>query len=209
MDVSARIEREGLIVVLRGMDTRACIRVAEALVEGGVTTFEVTMNSPGAVESIRDLVRRFGDAAVGAGTVTRASEVDLVADAGATYVVSPHVDPAVVRRTKDLGLVSIPGALTPTEVVMARDAGADFVKIFPIATVGASYLKHLAGPLHGVKFVATGGVTLEMIPALRSAGSCAVGLGLHLMGVNVATLEGLDALPGNAKAFREATSGGR
>jgi len=205
MDVLTAIETQRIVVVLRGLDPDACLRASDALMEGGIGLFEVTMNSPRPLEGIRTLIEALGDrAGIGAGTVTSAEQVEAAADAGARYIVSPDTNPAVIRRTRELGLVSIPGALTPTEVLRARDAGAHMVKVFPIRSVGADHLNQLRGPIDDVRFMATGGVTLEMIPDLMAAGASAVAMGLHLLRGADADPDAIDVLTARAPLFREA-----
>lgn len=205
MDVLTAIEMQRIVVVLRGLEPAACVRASRALAAGGIGLFEVTMNSPRPLEGIRALIEAFGDrAGIGAGTVTSVEQVESAADAGARYVVSPDTNPAVIRRTRELGLVSIPGALTPTEVLRARDAGAHMVKVFPIRSVGADYLRQLRGPIDDVRFVATGGVTLEMIPELMAAGASAVAMGLHLLQDGSADSDDVEVLKARAPLFRQA-----
>lgn len=207
MDVLTAIEMQRIVVVLRGLEPSACVRASRALASGGIGLFEVTMNSPRPLEGIRALIETFGDRAgigIGAGTVTSVDQVEAAANAGASYVVSPDTNAAVIRRTRELGLVSIPGALTPTEVLMARDAGAHMVKVFPIRSVGADHLRQLRGPIDDVRFVATGGVTLEMIPELMAAGASAVAMGLHLLRDGGADPNDVEVLEARAPLFRTA-----
>jgi len=208
MDVVTAIEAQKIVVVLRGLEPAACLRASRALAAGGIGLFEITMNSPRPLEGIRALIEAFADRTgtfIGAGTVTSVEQVDAAADAGARYIVSPDTNPAVIRRTRELGLVSIPGAFTPTEVLTARDAGAHMVKVFPIRSVGADHLRQLRGPIDDVRFMATGGVTLEMIPDLMAAGASAVALGLHLLGDGSAGPDDFGVLTARARLFRQAS----
>ncbi|MFO7546419.1 MAG: bifunctional 4-hydroxy-2-oxoglutarate aldolase/2-dehydro-3-deoxy-phosphogluconate aldolase [Trueperaceae bacterium] len=205
MDVVAAIETHRIVIVLRGLAPDACLRASRALLAGGISLFEVTMNSPRPTDAIRALVAELGERAwIGAGTVTSVDHVEAAAAAGARYVVSPDTNPAVIHRTRELGLVSVPGALTPTEVLAARDAGAHFVKVFPIRSVGADHLRQLRGPIDDVRFIATGGVTLEMIPELMEAGASAVAMGLHLLGADPFTTGEFAELTERAQLYREA-----
>ena len=137
------IERVGLIPVLRARNAAQAHAIVKALIAGGVTVVEVTMTVPGAIEVLRGLKREYGsDLLLGSGTVTTAAQAEATIEAGAEFVVSPSFHAAVVAKTRELGKVSIPGSLTPTEVITAFDAGADYVKIFPCSAMGgASYLK--------------------------------------------------------------------
>lgn len=205
MDILDAIEKQRIVVVLRGLEPAACVRASRALAAGGIGLFEVTMNSPRPLEGVRALIEAFGDrAGIGAGTVTSVEQVEAAADAGARYIVSPDTNPAVIGRTRELGLVSIPGALTPTEVLSARDAGAHMVKVFPIRSVGADHLRQLRGPIDDVRFLATGGVTLEMIPDLLAAGASGVAMGLHLLRDGGDDPDDVDVLEARAPLFRRA-----
>jgi 2-dehydro-3-deoxyphosphogluconate aldolase / (4S)-4-hydroxy-2-oxoglutarate aldolase len=183
------IERAGLIPVLRARSAAQAHAVVKAMIAGGVTVVEVTMTVPGAVELLRELKREFSSAILlGAGTVTTASEVEATVGTGAEFVVSPSFHPDVVAKTHALGKVSIPGALTPTEVITAWRAGADYVKIFPCSAVGgASYLKALLAPFPELKLIPTGGVTLQTAESFLRAGAKALGVGSDL--VNLAAID--------------------
>ena len=147
------------------------------------------MTVPGAVDLLAELKSEYGTKLLlGAGTVTTAEQADATIDAGAEFVVSPSFHPAVVAVTKARKKLSIPGALTPTEVVTAWDAGADYVKIFPCSAVGgASYLKSLLAPFPHLRLIPTGGVTLETAASFIKAGARALGVGGDL--VNLAAID--------------------
>jgi 2-dehydro-3-deoxyphosphogluconate aldolase / (4S)-4-hydroxy-2-oxoglutarate aldolase len=183
------IERAGLIPVLRAKSEAQAHAVVLAMIAGGVNVVEVTMTVPGAVDLLKTLKREYGGRLLlGAGTVTTAAEVEATVEAGAEFVVSPSFHPEVVARTRALGKVSIPGALTPTEVITAWRAGADYVKIFPCSAVGgASYLKAILAPFPDLKLIPTGGVTLETAESFLRAGARALGVGSDL--VNLAAID--------------------
>jgi len=183
------IERAGLIPVLRARSAAQARAVVGAMIAGGVTVVEVTMTVPGAVDLLKELKREHaGKVLLGAGTVTTESEVEATVGAGAEFVVSPSFHPDVVATTHSLGKVSIPGALTPSEVIMAWRAGADYVKIFPCSAVGgASYLKALLAPFPELKLIPTGGVTLQTAESFLRAGAKALGVGSDL--VNLAAID--------------------
>jgi 2-dehydro-3-deoxyphosphogluconate aldolase / (4S)-4-hydroxy-2-oxoglutarate aldolase len=183
------IERAGLIPVLRAHTEAQAHAVVKAMIAGGVSIVEVTMTVPGAVDLLKVLKREYGaQVLLGSGTVTTADEVAATIDAGAEFVVSPSFHPEVVTATKAMGKVSIPGALTPTEVVTAWRAGADYVKIFPCSALGgASYLKALLAPFPDLKLIPTGGVTLETAEGFLRAGARALGVGSDL--VNLAAID--------------------
>ena len=183
------LERVGLIPVLRAKNATQAHAVVEAMIAGGVTVVEVTMTVPGAVALLAELKSEYaGQLLLGAGTVTTAAQAAATIDAGAEFVVSPSFHPAVVAITKARKKLSIPGALTPTEVVTAWDAGADYVKIFPCSAMGgASYLRSLLAPFPHLKLIPTGGVTLQTAEDFLRAGARALGVGSDL--VNLAAID--------------------
>lgn len=133
-----------LVAILRGVKTAEIEAVCDALYDGGVRLLEITMNTPGALECIGRAVKHCAERQlVGAGTVLTPAEVDQVAGQGGKFIISPNTDPAVIRRTKELGLVSIPGFFTPSEAFIAINAGADYLKCFPCGRFGAGYIKDL------------------------------------------------------------------
>jgi 2-dehydro-3-deoxyphosphogluconate aldolase / (4S)-4-hydroxy-2-oxoglutarate aldolase len=179
----ARLEESGILPVLRARSEREGHALVEALVAGGITVMEVTMTVPGAIDLLSALKKEYGDRLLlGSGTVTTAEQAVATIEAGAEFVVSPSFHPDVVEVTKDLGRVSIPGALTPTEAITAWRAGADYVKIFPCSAVGgASYLKALLAPLPELRLIPTGGVTLDTAADFLRAGARALGVGTDLV----------------------------
>jgi len=183
------IERVGLIPVLRARDAIQAHAIVNAMLAGGVTVVEVTMTVPGAVDVLRELAKEYGGKLLlGSGTVTTADQAAATIDAGAEFVVSPSFHPAVIEATKARGKLSIPGALTPTEVITAWNAGADYVKIFPCSAMGgASYLKALLAPFPFLKLIPTGGVTLQTAESFIRAGARALGVGSDL--VNLAAID--------------------
>ncbi len=187
--IQQTIERAGLIPVLRARSAVQAHAVVKAMIAGGVNVVEVTMTVPGAVELLKELHREYaGDLLLGAGTVTLADEAEATVEAGAQFVVSPSFHPEVVAKTRALGKVSIPGALTPTEAITAWRGGADYVKIFPCSAVGgASYLKALLAPFPELQLIPTGGVTLQTAESFLRAGAKALGVGSDL--VNLAAID--------------------
>jgi 2-dehydro-3-deoxyphosphogluconate aldolase / (4S)-4-hydroxy-2-oxoglutarate aldolase len=192
------IERVGLVPVLRAKSVAQGRAVVDAMVAGGVTVVEVTMTVPGAIDLIKELQKAYGaQLLLGSGTVTTADQAQATIDAGAEFVVSPSLHPEVIAKTKANKKISCPGALTPTEVITAWDAGADYVKIFPCSAVGgASYLKSLLAPFPHLKLIPTGGVTLETAASFIKAGARALGVGGDL--VNLAAVDA-----GNAETITE------
>jgi 2-dehydro-3-deoxyphosphogluconate aldolase/(4S)-4-hydroxy-2-oxoglutarate aldolase len=178
------IRQYKLISIVRGLEKDELLKAAEALFEGGVRLLEVTFDQSGKIpdsvtaENIRLLRKTFeGRLFIGAGTVMNESQVLAAKEAGAEYIISPDVNEAVIKKTKELGLVSIPGALTPTEIVTAHTYGADFVKLFPAGDLGISYIKSVRAPLSHIPMLAVGGVTVNNIRDFLDAGLLGVGIG--------------------------------
>lgn len=176
-----------IISIVRGMDLPTTLAVAEALYQGGIRLIEVTFNQkdPSSFEktgeAIRAIRQTMGDQMlVGAGTVTGVELVELAAQAGAAYIISPDTDLQVIRRTRELGLVSIPGAYSPTEAKQAHQAGADFVKLFPCVGEAPAYVKALCGPFNHIRFLAVGGVNADNAAAFLKAGAVGLGVGSNL-----------------------------
>ena len=177
------LEQAVLIPVLRAGSIQTGHALVDAMMAGGVTVVEVTMTVPNALTLLRELKQRHGDRLLlGSGTVTDAAQAEATIDAGAEFVVSPSLHLDVIAKTKRLGRISIPGALTPTEVITAWRAGADYVKIFPCSAMGgASYLKSLLAPFPELKLIPTGGVTLQTAADFLKAGARALGVGTDLV----------------------------
>lgn len=182
-----QIEKEKVIAIIRGADADQCVKVAHALYEGGIRLMEITYNQkdPAAfrvtANTIHTLAKEFeGRMLIGAGTVTTSELVDLTADAGGKFIISPDCYPDVIRRTLERNMVSIPGALTPTEIMTAHRCGADFVKLFPVAQLGIPYVKAVTAPISHVKLLAVGGVNETNIADYLSAGLRGAGIGGNL-----------------------------
>lgn len=182
-DILQTLTSGGIVPVVRAESSEVAVRVAEALVAGGVRTIEITMTVPNAFEAMRAVSARFGhEVLLGAGTVTDAASVSGALDAGSEFIVTPCVVPAVIRAARDHGVPVLPGAMTPTEVFTAWSLGADIVKVFPASHVGgASYLKALKGPFPQIPVCPTGGVNLDTIGDFFAAGAAAVGVGGELV----------------------------
>lgn len=178
-----RLEAAGLIPVLRARSAAEGHALVEAMMAGGVTVIEVTMTVPGAIDLLRDLKKGYGSRLLlGSGTVTTAAEAEATIAAGAEFVVSPSLHLDVMAKTKELGKASIPGSLTPTEIITAWRAGADCVKVFPCSAMGgASYLKSLLAPFPHLKLIPTGGVKLQTAAEFLKAGAKALGVGSDLV----------------------------
>lgn len=206
-DVISKIEQEGLIAIVRGIKNEFLIDTAEAMYKGGIRLLEITYSADGATpdtvtaEGIRMLKAHFGDRMhIGAGTVLNTDQVALTAKAGGEFIISPDVNADVIRATRECGLVSIPGALTPTEAQAAHRAGADFVKLFPITSLGSAYVKAVRAPLSHIRFLAVGGVDEYNMKEYRAAGACGFGIGSNI--VNKKLIEAGDFLAVTSLAQR-------
>jgi 2-dehydro-3-deoxyphosphogluconate aldolase/(4S)-4-hydroxy-2-oxoglutarate aldolase len=184
-EIIKQIEDTGLVPVVRAASSDEAMRVIDAIKEGGVSVLEITMTVPGAVKVIEAIVAKYGaDATVGAGTVLDPETARACILAGAQFVVSPSLNLDTIAMCRRYSVPIMPGALTPTEVVTAWSAGADFVKVFPCGSVGgASYIKNLKGPLPQIKLIPTGGVSLKTAADFITAGSSALGVGTDLVDV--------------------------
>lgn len=186
--IIAAIENKKIIVIVRGIDRENLIPLAEAMYDGGIRLLEITYSANGKVsdeytaENIRILSEYFQDRMyIGAGTVLTEKQVELTAQANGQFIISPDACPEVIQKTRSLGLVSIPGALTPSEMQLAHKNGADFIKIFPIANLGASYVKAVKAPLSHLKMLAVGGVNENNISEYLNAGINGFGLGSNII----------------------------
>ena len=197
-----------IIAIVRGVSADRVMPVAQALYDGGITLIEVTFNQrdPASWQATADAIAAIkremdGKMFVGAGTVTSPALVELAAEAGAGYIISPDTDPAVIRRTKELGLVSLPGAYTPSEAKQAHNAGADFVKLFPCVGDAAAYLKALCAPLSHIRFLAVGGVDADNAADFLRAGAVGVGVGGSLVNKKWTETGNYAAITEEAKRF--------
>ena len=194
-----------MIPVVRATTAEEAMRAIDAIREGGISVLEITMTVPGAVKLIEEVAKRYGeDALVGAGTVLDPETATACIESGAKFVVSPALNPETIACCRRLDVAVMPGALTPTEVVQAWNAGADFVKVFPAGAVGGpSYLKSLKAPLPQIELVPTGGVSLKTAADFIRAGAAALGVGADLVDIK-AIREGQAALiTERAKQFIE------
>lgn len=177
------VEKNKIIVILRGFTTEQLINTVGAMEKGGIKMVEVTFDQSGTTpdevtaDNIRAINEHFkGRVRVGAGTVMTEEQVELAFKAGAQFIISPDCYEPVIRKTRELGLVSMPGAFTPTEAANAHRFGADFVKLFPNSEVDISYLKALITPLSHIKFLAVGGVNHENLTEYLKAGAVGIGV---------------------------------
>jgi 2-dehydro-3-deoxyphosphogluconate aldolase/(4S)-4-hydroxy-2-oxoglutarate aldolase len=180
--INQQIESTGVVAIIRASSSGELVDVVNALRDGGLTCIEVTMTTPNALEVIKAAREKLGDTtAIGVGTVLDAETARSAILAGAQFVVAPITDLPTIEICKRYSVPIMPGALTPTEIVRAWQAGADFVKVFPTGSLGAQYLKDIRGPLPHIKIIPTGGITLDNAADFIHAGASAVGIGSALV----------------------------
>ncbi|WP_413377429.1 bifunctional 4-hydroxy-2-oxoglutarate aldolase/2-dehydro-3-deoxy-phosphogluconate aldolase [Alkalihalobacillus sp. 1P02AB] len=176
----------GVVAVMRKLPVEHVEEIAQALVAGGITGLEITVDSDDAFRTITKLRAKFGEeVVVGAGTVLDAETAVKAIDSGAEFVFAPTLSEATIRATKRYGKIMIPGIFTPTEALQAIEWGADVVKVFPADVVGANFIKAVTGPLNHIKMMPTGGVNLDTIKTFIKAGAVAVGAGGSLFPKNL------------------------
>jgi 2-dehydro-3-deoxyphosphogluconate aldolase / (4S)-4-hydroxy-2-oxoglutarate aldolase len=196
-----------VVAILRAENADRAETVVDVLVEAGVRCLELTLTTRGALEVVERLAARVPrDVEVGVGTVLTAGDVDRSVDAGATFVVSPSVEPEVIAAALRRRVASYPGAFTPTEIVAAWKAGASAVKLFPAGQLGPGYLKDVRAPLPDIPVVPTGGVDIASVDAWLAAGAVAVGMGGPLIGDALDPDGDLGALAQRAVAAIEAAA---
>ena len=204
-----RIESEKIIVIVRNVQKEKLLRFCHAIYEGGIRLVECTYDASGVITDqgtanmIRCIVDEFGEAmTVGAGTVLTEEQVTLTKEAGGKFIISPDTNTDVIKKTKCEGLVSVPGALTPSEITLAIRSGADFIKIFPVSAVGGTdYLKAVSAPLSNVKLLAVGGVNENNITAFLKAGCRGVGVGNGIVNTEMIKNDDYDGITKLAAKF--------
>jgi 2-dehydro-3-deoxyphosphogluconate aldolase/(4S)-4-hydroxy-2-oxoglutarate aldolase len=190
---------DGIVCVMRGVTDETLLPIAEAVVDGGVSALEVTMNTDGATHKIDRLRGALPeDVLVGAGTVLDAESARAAITAGAEFVVAPNFDPGTIESCNRYGVPVAPGVATPTEALEAYEAGADLVKLFPAAPLGPDYVSALGGPLPQIPVIPTGGVSTDNAAAFFEAGAVAVGVGSALIDDEAIAAGDYDRITDNA-----------
>lgn len=187
-EIISEIEKEKIIVIIRGVEKEKLILLSEALYEGGIRLIELTFDAKGIIsdeetsKNIEMLVNHFENRlAIGAGTVITKNQVELTKKAGGKFIISPDTCPEIISKTREIGLVSVPGALTPSEMQLAHKNGADFVKLFPVANLGIDYVKAVLAPLSHIKSLAVGGINENNIKNYLNAGVYGFGIGTNIV----------------------------
>lgn len=203
-----QILQEKIIVIVRGTYGEDLLTLSNALYAGGIRFMEVTFDQkdPACLEKTAQAIAMLtaahqGRMSFGAGTVLTEAQVDAAAAAGAKFIISPNTDPDVIRRTKELGLLSIPGAMTPTEILYAHKLGADIVKLFPAATLGKTYVKDILAPISHVKMIATAGISEENFADFLKLGLAGAGISGRLTDKKLIAQRDWDEFTRRAKNF--------
>ena len=202
------VKERKIVAIVRGLKPEYLVRLGYAFEEGGIGLMEVTYNQK-APETWRDTAagieaveREFGDRLlVGAGTVITPEQVTMTYNAGGHYLVTPTTQPEIIRMGKALRLGLYPGALTPTEILAAYEAGADAVKVFPVSTLGPGYIKAVKAPLSHIPLMAVGGVTPENVADFLAAGCCSAGIGSNIINAKAVARGDFAGIKAAAAAF--------
>ena len=210
-EVLNKILEGKIIAIVRGIPSENVADLAKALVKGGISCIEVTFDQSSeekvkdTLKAISNIREALGDqVCVGAGTVMTVEQVEAAAAAGAEYMISPNTNEAVIARTKELGKISIPGAMTPTEVARAYEMGADIVKMFPAGILGCDYIKAVKAPLKHVPVTAVGGVNPTNCADFIRAGAVGVGVGGNLVSPQYVKEGRFDDITAIAKSYVDA-----
>ncbi|MBU9737498.1 bifunctional 4-hydroxy-2-oxoglutarate aldolase/2-dehydro-3-deoxy-phosphogluconate aldolase [Diplocloster agilis] len=197
-----------LIAIIREVDRRDIVETVAALLAGGISCVEVTFDHTGSagirntLDCLDAIRERFAEQVIlGAGTVLSPGEVELAEKHNARFIISPNTDPAVIRTAKEAGMLSMPGALTPSEITSAYEAGADIVKLYPIDILGVGYVKAVKGPLKHIPMSAVGGITPGNVREFLDSGALCVGIGGNLVNCRLTENKKFLEIQLQAKAF--------
>lgn len=210
------LEKTGIIAIVRDITKESVTSVMDALYDGGVRLAEITFDSTGKTtpEETANIIRTAAEymadkMLIGAGTVITEEQLNAARSGGARFIISPNTDTDIIKKAKQLGLISLPGAMTVSEVVAASTAGADYVKLFPASVLGADFIKQVHGPLPAVKLLAVSGVSPDDIATYIKAGACGFGIGSAIYSKKLCDAGNFEKMAENAKAFISAYSTAR
>lgn len=204
------IEKEKIITIVRGVDADKLIPLAEAMYDGGIRLLELTYDASGkttdeeTAKNIEKLATHFdGKMYIGAGTVITEKQAELTKSAGGLFVISPDTYDRVIARTRELDMVSMPGALTPSEVQTAHRCGADFVKLFPVVSLGIDYVKAIKAPLSHIKLLAVGGINENNMKSYLDCGVSGFGVSSNIIDKKLIANNDFDGITALAKKYTE------
>ena len=203
----AALKREKLVAIVRGLPGTVMLDLARALAAGGIRFMEVTFRQdapetwPETARAIADVRAALPDMHAGAGTVLTVEQLELARAAGAEYIISPNADRQIIEATRALGLVSLPGAFTPTEIAAAHEWGADLVKVFPAGVLGPGYIRAVRAPLKHIPLMAVGGVDEKNAADFLAAGAAGLGVGGNLVNAEWIRLGAFDRIAALAAAY--------
>lgn len=205
------VEKNKIVVIVRGIEKEKLIPLAQAMYDGGIRLLEITYSADKSIsdeetaQNIKMLTEHFGDKMyIGAGTVLTEEQVAMTRDAGGKFIISPDTNPDVIKMTKKLGLVSMPGALSPSEIQAAHRSGADFVKLFPAVNLGIDYVKAVKAPLSHIKLLAVGGINESNMSDYLKAGVCGFGIGSNIVSKKLVDANDFNAVTELAKKYTDA-----
>ena len=197
-----RFQAAPIVGIVRNLLPATVKKLLPLYVQSGLTTLEITMNTPGAGDMIRDALEHHVDTLnIGAGTVCTLTDLDNALAAGAQFIVTPIIKPAVIQACVERGIPVFPGAFTPSEIYQAWELGATMVKVYPAASLAPDFLRHIKAPLNDIKLLPTGGITLENITAFREAGADGVGVGSPLFVQKLINEQNWPALVAHFRGF--------
>ncbi|TXE11055.1 bifunctional 4-hydroxy-2-oxoglutarate aldolase/2-dehydro-3-deoxy-phosphogluconate aldolase [Algoriphagus aquimarinus] len=189
-----RYKEAPIVGIIRGQSLDTVLKIAQAYEEAGLTTLEITMNTPGAAAMISTLRSKLPLLNIGAGTVCKLDDLREAIDAGAQFIVTPIIDETVIEHAVDENIPIFPGAFSPSEIYKAWSLGASAVKLFPATQLGPQFIKDVLGPLDQIKLLPTGGVSKDNIKSFFQAGACGVGMGSSLIDKKLVSEEDFDGL---------------
>lgn len=205
------VEKNKIVVIVRGIEKEKLIPLAQAMYDGGIRLLEITYSADKSIsdeetaQNIKMLTEHFGDKMyIGAGTVLTEEQVAMTRDAGGKFIISPDTNLDVIKMTKKLGLVSMPGALSPSEIQAAHRSGADFVKLFPTVNLGVDYVKAVKAPLSHIKLLAVGGINESNMSDYLKAGVCGFGIGSNIVSKKLVDANDFNAVTELAKKYIDA-----
>lgn len=207
-EMICNLEKEKIIVIVRGVEKEKLLPLAEAMYSGGIRFLEITYSADGRIsdeetaKNIKLLAENFENRMyIGAGTVLTEKQVELTKASGGRFIISPDVYPEVIKKTKELGMVSMPGAFSASEVMTAKRCGADFVKLFPVTNLGTDYVKALRAPFPNIRLLAVGGICEENIKDYLKAGVYGFGIGSNIVSKELLEKEDYEAITLLAKKY--------